>query len=180
MRIFRPFRKKSLKTRNFLRHPKETSWIWLTVALFLTAMALLALWWASAASLRDLSYTPILVAPPHRQAAKTPIVAPVYRVVKTVKKTVTAYNPVPQQTDTSPCITANGTDICKGLALGKRYVAANSFPFGTLLRIHGNVYEVVDRSGRPNIVDVAFPAHQVREARLWGRQHLLVDVVQKM
>lgn len=46
---------------------------------------------------------------------------------------ITAYNSEPGQTDDSPCITANGYNLCKN---GKEdSIAANFLPFGTKVRI---------------------------------------------
>lgn len=56
--------------------------------------------------------------------------------------TVTAYNTVPDQTDSSPCITASGENIC-----GKTHTVACSrfFEFGTEFAIDNEVYRCNDR-----------------------------------
>lgn len=56
----------------------------------------------------------------------TPYVRPAYRIV-------TAYSSEVGQTDASPCIAADGSDICKRAAAGETLCAANFVPFGTLL-----------------------------------------------
>ena len=56
----------------------------------------------------------------------TPYVRPSYRIV-------TAYSSEVGQTDASPCIAADGSDICKRAAAGETLCAANFVPFGTLL-----------------------------------------------
>jgi len=51
--------------------------------------------------------------------------------------TVTAYNSVPWQTDATPCIGAQGTDICEIYATGENVCAANFVPLGTVLSVDG-------------------------------------------
>jgi len=48
---------------------------------------------------------------------------------------VSAYNSVPEQTDASPCISADGTDICRRYKKGECIVATNAYPLKTRLRI---------------------------------------------
>ncbi|MBP7529544.1 MAG: 3D domain-containing protein [Syntrophorhabdaceae bacterium] len=48
---------------------------------------------------------------------------------------VSAYNSVPEQTDASPCISADGTDICRRYKKGECIVATNAYPLRTRLRI---------------------------------------------
>jgi len=55
--------------------------------------------------------------------------------IKTMTVPVTAYNSVPWQTDDTPCIGAQGTDICKYLAAGSNTCAANFVPLGTVLEV---------------------------------------------
>lgn len=98
--------------------------------------------------------------------------APTWRVV-------TAYNPVPEQTDETPCIAANGTDICAGMAAGEKYVATNELPFGKKVKINGEIYTVVDRTNSryDYRYDIAFPADQVETAQEWGRKTLQIEFV---
>lgn len=62
---------------------------------------------------------------------------------KEVDAYVTGYNTVPGQTDASPCIAANGKNIC-----GRTDAVAcpRHLPFGTKVEIRGKVYECVDRT----------------------------------
>ncbi len=66
---------------------------------------------------------------------------------KTVKTVITVYTSTPDQTDSTPCITADGTDLCKRGT--EDVVAANWLPFGTKVKIpslYGDrVFEVHDR-----------------------------------
>lgn len=50
---------------------------------------------------------------------------------------VSAYNSVPWQTDATPCIGAQGTDICAYLDAGSNTCAANFVPLGTILEVEG-------------------------------------------
>lgn len=60
---------------------------------------------------------------------------------------VTAYNSLPEQTDSTPCITANGFDLCKNDT--QNIIAANFLPFGTKVRFPDydpdTIYTVQDR-----------------------------------
>jgi 3D (Asp-Asp-Asp) domain-containing protein len=103
--------------------------------------------------------------------------------VKTVWVVVTAYNSVPGQTDNSPCITANGHDLCKQYTeqgFGNT-IAANFMQFGTVVRmpeLFGDKQFVVrDRMnarygyGR---MDVWVPT--VEEARAFGVQRVKMEI----
>lgn len=91
---------------------------------------------------------------------------------------VSAYNSVPEQTDKSPCIGANGDNICTLLHRGVRACASNSFPFGTRLSI-ANVGDcvVLDRThprfaGR---IDVYMGGRDsIQDARAWGVRQVKV------
>jgi 3D (Asp-Asp-Asp) domain-containing protein len=80
------------------------------------------------------------------------------KVVRTSTHTITAYNSEAGQTDDSPCITANGYNVCKS---GKEdTIAANFLKFGTKVKIPelfgDRVFVVRDRMNKkhPNRVDV--------------------------
>ena len=66
------------------------------------------------------------------------------RIIKVV---ATAYSSTPEQTDDTPCITANGFDVCQNNQVN--VVAANFLPFGTKIRIPelygNNILVVQDR-----------------------------------
>ena len=75
-----------------------------------------------------------------RQAKKPVVVAvakatstPLIKVIRTSTHSMTAYNSEAAQTDDSPCITANGFNVCEhGI---EDTVAANFLPMGTKIRI---------------------------------------------
>lgn len=62
---------------------------------------------------------------------KTPIVKP--KIIKTSIHTITAYNSEIAQTDNSPCITANGFNVCQHNQ--EDTIAANFLKFGTKVKI---------------------------------------------
>ena len=89
---------------------------------------------------------------------------------------VSAYNSVVEQTDSSPCISADGTDICKRYKRGECIVASNAYPLNTRLRIEkiGDC-TVADRMP-PRFghrVDV-FMDKDVRGAKTFGIQRLTI------
>ncbi|MBI5254740.1 3D domain-containing protein [Candidatus Falkowbacteria bacterium] len=69
------------------------------------------------------------------------------KIVKKMKVVTTAYSSEPAQTDDTPCITANGYDVCA--ANEENVVAANFLQFGTKVRIpslYGSkIFYVYDR-----------------------------------
>lgn len=104
------------------------------------------------------------------------------KVVKSTQiREVSAYNAGDiYQTDDSPCIAANGEDICKTLEMGYKRCAANFVPFGTILRIEGyGDCMVVDRMNRryPNNVDIAMKYSEKKQALAWGRRKLNVSII---
>lgn len=91
------------------------------------------------------------------QATSTPVVVK-DKVLRTSTHVMTAYNSEVGQTDESPCITANGYDVCKS---GQEdTIAANFLKFGTKVKIpdlYGDrIFVVRDRMNKkhPNRVDI--------------------------
>lgn len=82
----------------------------------------------------------------------------VVKVIRESTHTMTAYNSEVGQTDNSPCITANGFDVCKHGV--EDTLAANFLPLGTKVKIPelfgDRVFVVRDRMNKkhPNRVDV--------------------------
>jgi 3D (Asp-Asp-Asp) domain-containing protein len=101
------------------------------------------------------------------------------KVLRTKTVTITAYNALPEQTDSTPCITADGTDICKNKNI--KVVAANWLPFGTKVRIPeyfgDTVFEVHDRMNPKynNRLDVLMES--VPEAKRFGRRTLQIEIL---
>lgn len=66
-------------------------------------------------------------------AIETASSTPIVKVIRTSVHSMTAYNSEAAQTDDSPCITANGFNVCEhGI---EDTVAANFLPMGTKIRI---------------------------------------------
>lgn len=59
---------------------------------------------------------------------------------------VTAYTSHVEQTDDTPCLAADGSNICFRYEQGEHICASNDYPFGTRLRIEGyGICTVADR-----------------------------------
>lgn len=56
---------------------------------------------------------------------------------RTRKVSVTGYSSRAQETDDTPCISADNSDICKLYAKGENICATNDFPMHTVLHIEG-------------------------------------------
>lgn len=86
-------------------------------------------------------------------------------------RVITAYSSSVDECDDTPFITASGDRVRDGI------VATNEFPFGTLLLIDGEVYEVRDRThGRYSyLVDIWKPSKGA--AYEWGKQVLEVKIL---
>ncbi len=101
------------------------------------------------------------------------------KIKKTIKVVVTAYNAVPEQTDATPCLTADGTDICANPQL--KIVAANWLPFGTKIRIPeyfgDTIFEVRDRmnSRYPYRLDVLMDS--IPAAKEFGIRYLKIEII---
>lgn len=92
---------------------------------------------------------------------------------------VTAYNNVREQTDDTPCISADGTDICQRYRAGEKICAANWVPIGTRLRVQGyGDCTVADRMAPKNgeKVDV-YLGQDVAAARAWGARRIEVLII---
>ncbi len=89
--------------------------------------------------------------------------------------TVTAYSSTPDQTDSSPFITANGSRVRDGI------VACNFLPFGTKIRIpeiYGDkIFTVEDRMARKNNhkIDIWLPSRS--EALNFGVKRAKVEIL---
>lgn len=104
---------------------------------------------------------------------------PTGKKAKTVIKTVTAYNSVPEQTDSTPCIAAYGDNIC---ALEKKgdHSCAASFPYGTKLNVPGKGVCTVRDVLAPKYADrvdwYEGGADKIVTARQFGIQKLQVSI----
>ena len=104
-----------------------------------------------------------------------------YLVKSETIRIVTAYNAGdPRQTDNTPCISANGENICTALAKGKKRCAANFVPLGSRLYVEKiGVCLVSDRTNKRyrNRVDIAMQRKDYHKARQFGRQKLNVKIL---
>ena len=98
----------------------------------------------------------------------------------TKKYTVTAYNSVPWQTDSTPCISADGSNVCELMKKGELSCAA-ALPFGTKINVPGfGVCTVRDRLAPKfsHRIDLYFGgADQIPAAKQWGKRSLVVAVL---
>ena len=89
--------------------------------------------------------------------------------------TAVAYSPTVDQNDASPCITASGSVVHKGV------VATNFLPIGTRLKIGNDFYTVEDRMNAKyngvKIIDIWHPT--TKEALAFGAQKLEIEVLPK-
>lgn len=113
-----------------------------------------------------------------RFAYANPTDRPEPQPIKVVRVTVTAYSSTPDQTDDTPCITADGFDVCaNGI---ENVVAANFLPIGTQVKIPDyfgdQVFTVHDRMNRRygDRVDVWMVSRA--KAIEFGRRTLKIEV----
>lgn len=89
---------------------------------------------------------------------------------------VSAYTLRREETDSTPCIGASNINLC---TYNKPTVAMNGVPFGTLVIIKGEIYEVQDRMNKrydSNHIDINF-RHDLNGAIKFGRQNLKVTII---
>lgn len=110
--------------------------------------------------------------------ATAEIITPKETPKKVVYVTVTAYSSTPDQTDNTPCTTANGYNLCEENE--ENVVAANFLPFGTKVKIPDHFgdqeFYVQDRMNKrfSNRVDVWMKTREA--AREFGIRKLKVEV----
>lgn len=96
-------------------------------------------------------------------------------VISTLAMRITAYASVPDETDSTPFITADGTHV------GSGEVASNILPFGTKIQIPAlfgdEIFTVHDRMSPriKNTIDIWMPS--VEQALYFGAQHAEVVVL---
>ncbi len=116
------------------------------------------------------------------EAAKLATPVTEYRVVSTSKRTMTAYNSEVGQTDDSPCITANGYNVCKGGV--EDTVAANFLKFGTKVKIpelYGDrIFVVRDRMNKKHPERVDIWMKNRKDAIQFGRKVTTIQVVEEI
>lgn len=99
----------------------------------------------------------------------------VEQVVNTMSVVVTAYSSTPEQTDSTPFITASGKRVRDGI------VATNLLPMGTKIkipRVYGDRVFVVEDRMHPRKnrhVDIWFPTYW--EAKTFGVKYTYIEVL---
>jgi len=96
-------------------------------------------------------------------------------------KKITAYNVGDiNQTDDSPCISANGENICLALERGYKRCATNFLPFGTLIEIENyGICMITDRTNKryTDRIDIAMKKNEYQRAINFGIQKLNVIII---
>ena len=116
------------------------------------------------------------------EEGKIELILPIkeYQVVKTYQLTVTAYSSTTDQTDSTPCITANGFDLCEHDT--EDVIAANFLPFGTKVRLPekfgDRIFTVEDRMNARYYyrADVWFKTRDA--AKQFGAPYTILEVVE--
>ena len=104
-----------------------------------------------------------------------------YKIAREVRSEVSGYNPVPEQTDSTPCTTASGKNICEREV---DVVAANWLKFGAKVRIPeyfgDRIFTVEDRMNTryPYNTDVLF--YDKQQAREFGRRTLVIQILEEV
>jgi len=103
-----------------------------------------------------------------------------YQVVKTYYLPVTAYSSTPDQTDSTPCITANGFNLCEHDR--EDVIAANFLPFGTKVRIPeyfgDRIFYVQDRMNSRYYYRTDIWMKNRTDALKFGLRYATIEVVE--
>lgn len=107
---------------------------------------------------------------------------PEYRVVRTSTHSMTAYNSLAAQTDSTPCITANNFNVCEhGI---EDTVAANFLKFGTKIRIPelfgDRVFTVRDRMNKRYTDRVDIWMLKYDDAIKFGVKRATIEVLEEV
>ncbi len=114
--------------------------------------------------------------------ASVALIAPIkeYTVVTTYQVPITAYSSTVDQTDSTPCITANGFDLCVNGQ--ENVIAANFLPFGTKVRIPeyfgDQIFTVQDRMNARYYYRVDIWMKERSAAVAWGIRYTAIEVVE--
>lgn len=110
-------------------------------------------------------------------SSPTAVISPEHATPEPIKMTViaTAYTPRPEETDSTPWLTAAGTRTREGI------IASNDLAFGTKVRINGKIYKVEDRMHRkytnviPARIDIVFLS--LEKARQFGKRTIEIEIL---
>lgn len=102
------------------------------------------------------------------------------KLVRTVTIPVTAYNSEPGQTDSTPCITANGFDLCENNE--ENVIATNMLPFGTKVKFPDydpdTVFTVQDRMNARYYHKADIWMKEKSDAIKFGHRTLTMEIYQ--
>ena len=105
-----------------------------------------------------------------------------YAVVKTFTVPITSYTSTVDQTDSTPCITANGFNLCTHNQ--EDVIAANFLPFGTKVRIPEHfgdrIFTVQDRMNSRYYYRADIWLRDRTDAIKWGIKYTTIEVVQEV
>lgn len=124
---------------------------------------------------KKISSTVVKPTPVAKPAPATTADTGTYKVVGTRQLYVTAYSSTPDQTDSSPFITASNTRVRDGI------IAANFLPFGTKVRFPSlypnKIFVVEDRMHKrfSERADIWFPTRQ--EALIFGNKYTQLEIL---
>ena len=143
--------------------------LWVVFVTFIMSCAILAQFLRLSLTPFEAHYNDLMPSPIKK------VSTPSYKIVNSFPRVVTGYSAEAAQTDSTPHITANGTDLrkYKGLPI----VATNELPFGTKVRINGVVMVVGDRMNKryPTRYDILFPNRKA--ALQWGKRVVAVEIL---
>jgi 3D (Asp-Asp-Asp) domain-containing protein len=114
------------------------------------------------------------------EGSKYHFTVPTYTKVTVIRSyryvPMTAYTSRPEETDSTPFITADGSHVRDGI------VAANFLPFGTKVRIPSlfgdKVFEVHDRMNKRYPYKMDFWMEDLGEARQFGVRYAHIEIVE--
>jgi len=99
--------------------------------------------------------------------------------IQTIKIYVTAYSSSVDETDDTPCITANGYNLCKHDK--ENVIACNFLPFGTKVRFPeldpDKEYTVVDRMNERYNSRMDIWMTSKKKASIFGKKWLTVEII---
>jgi len=102
------------------------------------------------------------------------------QLIRSISVPVTAYNSLPGQTDSTPCITANGFDLCQNNQ--QNVIAANFLKFGTKVRFPdydpNTIYTVQDRMNARYAHRADIWMKTTADARQFGLKTLKMEIYQ--
>ena len=98
-----------------------------------------------------------------------------HKIEKSFVAVITAYTPSTNETDDTPFINAANKRVAKG------DIANNCLPFGTRVRIDGNIFTVRDRlNARYGCLHFDILTFDKTKALEWGKQKKVVEVLAKI